>query len=117
MSKKQKNINSTCFRPGDYVAAFWIDSSGKYEWHLANLVEICSNDTFLLSYFRKIGHSKEGQIRVSPEVTEVIKTDKYQVISRSIDVSYFRSSRIKCCINKETILSLNTALKKKIQSD
>ena len=95
----------------------WINSSGKYEWHLANVVEIYSNDFFLLSHFKKIGHSKEGQIWVSPEVPEVIKTDKYQIISGSIDVSYFRSSRIKCCINNETILSLNTALEKKIESN
>ena len=49
--------------------------------------------TFLLSYFKKIGHSKEGKIWVSPEVPEFIKTDKYQIISESIDVSYFRSNR------------------------
>ena len=47
---------------------------------------------------------------------EIIETDKYQVISESIDVSYFRSSRIKYCINNETILSLNTALEKKIEA-
>ena len=117
LSKKQTNLNSTSFRPGDYVAAFWIDGSGKYEWHLANVVEICSNDTFLLSYFKKVGHSKEGQVWISPEVPEIIKTDMYQIISESIDVSYFRSTRIKCCINNDTILSLNTALEKKIESD
>ena len=48
LPEKQTNLNLMCFRPGDYVAAFWIDSSGKYKWHLANVVEICSNDTFLL---------------------------------------------------------------------
>ena len=89
MSKWQTNFNSTYFRPSDYVAAFWIDSSGKYEWHLTNVVEICSNDPLLLSYFKKIGHSKENQILYSSEVFEVIKTDKYQIISRSIDVSAF----------------------------
>ena len=25
------------------VAAFWINDKCKYEWHLANVVEICSN--------------------------------------------------------------------------
>ena len=64
-----------------------------------------------------IGHSKEGDIWVSPEVPELIKTDKYQIISESIDVSYFRSNRIQCCINNETVLILNKALKMKIVSD
>ena len=59
LSKKETSLNYKCFRPGDYVAAFWIDSSGKYEWFLANVVEICSNDTFLLSYCIKIGHRKK----------------------------------------------------------
>ena len=54
------------------VAAFWINDKCKYEWHLANVVEIYSNDFFLLSYFKKIDHSKEGQIWVPPEVPEVI---------------------------------------------
>ena len=115
LSKKQTNLNSKCFRTGDYVAAFWVDCSSKYEWFLANVVETCSNDTFLLSYFKKIGHSKEGNIWVSPEVP--IKTEKYGIISESIDVSYFRSNRIKCYINNETILILNKALKIKIISD
>ena len=88
LPEKQTNLNLMYFRPGDYVAAFWIDSSGKYKWHLANVVEICINDTFLLSYFKKIGHNKEVQIWISPEVPEIIETDKYQVISESIDVSY-----------------------------
>ena len=110
MAQKQTSLDSKCFRPG-YVAAFWIDSSGKYEWFLANVVEICSNDTFLLSYCIKIGHREKGEIWLSPEVPELIKTDKYQIISESTDVSYFRSNQIKCCINNETILVLNKAQK------
>ena len=51
---------------------------------LANVVETCSNDTFLLPYFKKIGHSKEGDIWVSPEVPELIKTEKYEIISESM---------------------------------
>jgi len=39
----------------------------------ANVVEICCNDTFLLSYFKNIGQSKE-KISIS-KVPEVIKTD------------------------------------------
>ena len=52
-SKEQTNFNFKCFRTGDYVAAFWVDSSSKYEWFLVNVVETCSNETFLLSYFIK----------------------------------------------------------------
>ena len=66
---------------------------------------------------KNIGHSKEGDIWVSPEVPELIKTEKYEITSESIDVSYFRSNRIKCCINNETILILNKGLKIKIISD
>ena len=57
---------------------------------LANEVETCSNDTFLLSYSKKIGHSKK-QIWLSPEVPEVIKTD----IIEYIYVSNFCLSRRK----------------------
>ena len=81
------------------------------------MVEICSNDTFLLSHFKKINHSKEGQIWISPKVPEVIKVDKYQIISESINVSYFHSSQIKCCKNNEAIISLNTAFEKKSEYD
>ena len=67
--------------------------------------------------FHKIGHSKEGEFWISPEMPELTKTDKYQIISESIDVSYFSSNRIKCCINNETILILNNPLKIKIVSE
>ena len=117
ISNKQTTVNSPCFRSGDYVAAFWIDANGKHEWFLANVVETCNNDTVLLSYFKKIGQSKEGEIWACPEVPEVLETDTYQIISGSIEVSYFRSTRIKCCVANETVSSLNKALEKKIESD
>ena len=88
-------MNSPCFRLGDYVVAFWIDDNDKYEWFLANVVEICNNDAVLLSYLKKIGQSKEGEIWAYPEVLEVLKTNSFQLISGSIEVSYFHSTRIK----------------------
>ena len=72
-----------------------IDDNDKYEWFLANVVEICNSDTVLLSYLKKIGQSKEGEIWAYPEVLEVLKTNSFQLISGSIEVSYFHSTRIK----------------------
>ena len=51
------------------------------------------------------------------KVAELMKTDKFQIVSESIDVSYFRSTLIKCCINNETSLSLNKAIEKKFEFD
>ena len=117
LSNKQTAVNSPCFRLGDYVAAFWINDNDKYEWFLANVVETCNSDTVLLSYLKKIGQSKEGEIWAYPEVPEVLKTNSFQLISNSIEVSYVRSTKIKCCVANKTVLSLNKALEKKIESD
>ena len=89
----------------------------KHEWFLANVVETCNSYTILLSYLETIGWSKEGKIWAYPEVPEVHKTKTFQLISGSIELSYFRSTRIKCCVDNETVLSLNKTLEKKIESD
>ena len=40
-----------CFRPGDYVAIFWIESSGRCEWYLANVVKMGEQQ---LKFFKKL---------------------------------------------------------------
>ena len=110
LSNQQTTVSYTCFRLRVYVASFWIDDNDKHKWFLANVVETCNSDTVLLSYLKKIGQSKEGEIWAYPEVPEVLKTNTFQFISGSIEISYFRSTRIKCCVANETVLSLNKAL-------
>ena len=50
-------------------------------------------------------------------MAEALKTNTFQLISGSIEVSYFRYTRIKCCVANETVLILNKALETKIESD
>ena len=57
--KYQTILDSPCFRSDNYVAAFWIDGNGKYECFLVNVIESCNNHSVLLSYFKKVGQSKE----------------------------------------------------------
>jgi len=60
VSEEQTTSVSQCFRSGDYVATFWIDGNGKYEWFLGRLfVGACNDVSVLLSYFKKVGQTSE----------------------------------------------------------
>ena len=44
---------------------------------------------FSFHILEKVGQNREGEILASPQVPELLESDACQVISRSIDVSYF----------------------------
>ena len=100
---------------GDFVAAIWIEGN-EYHWYLANIVEVVNEDALLLTYFKKVGNSKDGEIWFCPENPELLITDTYQIIHNRLDVLYVRSARIKCCVSNETVKLLNDSLNEKLKN-
>ena len=82
---QESDSTPTGYQVGDFVAAFW-NEGRKYHWYLANIVEFINDDALLLTYFKKAGNSKDGQMWISPENPELIVTDTYQIVSPMSDL-------------------------------
>ena len=82
-----------------YVVAAWlVDDSNKYGWHL-RVVETVTEDCLHISYFQRA--SKDATRWNFPEAENVHPTCSTQILCRFKNIGYHSGARIWCTISKD----------------